>query len=77
MNYPAASCGELNPQRLKDGDTVMEKRAGTVTEVLVLSDGLSKMASYQSSHLKEFSKAYAVVCKDCKDEGEGEGEKIV
>jgi Cys-rich four helix bundle protein (predicted Tat secretion target) len=53
---------------LKDGDTEMAKCAETVTEMLVLCDGLSKMASYRSSHLKEFAKVCAAVCQDCKDE---------
>lgn len=53
---------------LKDGDNEMARCAETVTEMLVMCDGLSKMASYRSPHLKDFAKVCAAVCKDCQDE---------
>jgi len=55
---------------LKDGDTSIAKCAETVTEMLVMCDGLAKMASYRSPHLKDFAKVCAAVCKDCQDECE-------
>ncbi len=53
----------------------MAKCAETVTEMLVLCDGLSKMASYQSSHLKKLAKVCVAVCKDCKYECEKRSDK--
>ena len=60
---------------LKDGDTSIAKCAETVTEMLVMCDGLSKMASYRSPHLKDFAKVCAAVCKDCKKECEKHSDK--
>lgn len=62
---------------LKDGDTSIAKCAETVTEMLVMCEALAKMASYQSSHLKDFAKVCAAVCKDCKDECEEHSDKHV
>ncbi len=64
-------CFEL----LKDGDTSIAKCAETVTEMLVMCDGLAKMASYRSPHLKDFAKVCAAVCEDCKKECEKHADK--
>ena len=62
---------------LKDGDKKMADCAESVTEMLVMCDGLAKMASYRSPHLKDFAKVCAAVCKDCQDECEKHSEKHV
>ncbi len=66
-------CFEL----LKDGDTNIAKCAESVTEMLVMCDGLSKMASYRSPHLKDFAEVCAAVCKDCQKECEKHADKHV
>lgn len=60
---------------LKDGDKEMASCAESVTQMLVMVDSLSKMASYQSPHLKEFAKVCAKVCKDCEDECDKHADK--
>ena len=62
---------------LKDGDKEMASCAESVTEMLVMCDGLAKMASYRSPHLKDFAKVCAAVCKDCQDECEKHSDKHV
>lgn len=64
-------CFEL----LKSGNTSIAKCAETVTEMLVMCDGLAKMASYRSTHLKAFAKVCAAVCEDCKKECEKHADK--
>lgn len=60
---------------LKKGDKEMASCAESVTEMLVMCDGLAKMASYRSPHLKEYAKVCASVCKDCQDECEKHADK--
>lgn len=62
---------------LKDGDTSIAKCAESVTEMLVMCDALSKMASYRSAHLKDFAKVCIAVCEDCKKECEEHSDKHV
>ena len=64
-------CFEL----LKGGDTEIARCAETVTEMLVMCDGLTKMASYRSPHLKAFAKVCVAVCEDCKKECEKHADK--
>ena len=60
---------------LKDGDKEMASCAESVNEMLVMVNGLAKMAAYRSPHLKEFAKVCAKVCKDCQDECEKHSDK--
>lgn len=53
-------------QLFKQGDTSVADCADKVNEMLAMCTALSKMASYNSSHLAEVAKVCAAVCKDCK-----------
>lgn len=52
----------------KKGDNSVAACADTVNEMLAMCSTLSKMASYQSKHLKAFAKVCIATCKDCRKE---------
>ena len=62
---------------LKDGNKEMAACAESVTEMLVMCEGLAKMASYRSPHLKEYAKVCIAVCEDCEDECKKHSDKHV
>ncbi|MDH5711540.1 MAG: four-helix bundle copper-binding protein [Gammaproteobacteria bacterium] len=49
----------------KKGDTSVADCADTVNEMLAMCSTLSKLSSYQSKHLKAFTKVCIESCKDC------------
>lgn len=52
----------------KKGDNSVADCADTVNEMLAMCTTLSKLASYQSKHLKAFAKVCIASCKDCRKE---------
>ncbi|MCW8909331.1 MAG: four-helix bundle copper-binding protein [Gammaproteobacteria bacterium] len=52
----------------KKGDNSVADCADTVNEMLAMCSTLSKLASYQSRHLKAFAKVCIASCKDCRKE---------
>ena len=52
----------------KQGDNSVAACADTVNEMLAMCTTLSKLASYQSKHLKAFAKVCIASCKDCRKE---------
>ena len=52
----------------KKGDNSVAACADTVNEMLAMCSTLSKLASYQSTHLKAFAKVCIASCKDCRKE---------
>jgi Cys-rich four helix bundle protein (predicted Tat secretion target) len=53
---------------LKEGDMTMAKCTETVTEMLVMCDAMSQMATYDSKYAAQLAAICVKTCKDCEEQ---------
>ena len=61
-------CNQHCIDLFKSGDTSVAECADTVQEMLASCTAMSKMAAYNSRHLKDLMKVCIGVCEDCEKE---------
>lgn len=62
------ACMEHCINLFKVGDTTVAQCADNVSQMLPMCDTLAKLASYDSSHLKNLAKVCIAVCEECEKE---------